>query len=105
MTILLFASPHHVALTSPTFVAHGCVVHGVQKPPTCVALSADEHVAYSGGKDGAVIRYDVETGEEGERFLPRESGAGFVESWCFVATRRPDVPAAAVAAELREAGA
>lgn len=34
----------------------------VQLSPTCVALTADDTVAFTGGKDCCVVRWDVETG-------------------------------------------
>eukprot|EP01104_Vermistella_antarctica_P013138 TRINITY_DN3934_c0_g1_i2.p1 TRINITY_DN3934_c0_g1~~TRINITY_DN3934_c0_g1_i2.p1 ORF type:complete len:601 (+),score=116.18 TRINITY_DN3934_c0_g1_i2:219-1805(+) len=35
---------------------------GHQLPVTCVALSGDDTTAFSGSKDGTVVRWDVETG-------------------------------------------
>eukprot|EP00747_Dinoflagellata_sp_TGD_P218419 gnl/TRDRNA2_/TRDRNA2_90678_c0_seq1.p1 gnl/TRDRNA2_/TRDRNA2_90678_c0~~gnl/TRDRNA2_/TRDRNA2_90678_c0_seq1.p1 ORF type:complete len:444 (-),score=68.58 gnl/TRDRNA2_/TRDRNA2_90678_c0_seq1:78-1409(-) len=35
---------------------------GHKQAPTCVCLSGDERTIYSGGKDCAVLRWDVETG-------------------------------------------
>lgn len=38
-------------------------MRGHKLAPTCVALSPDDATAFSGSKDNAIIRWDVETGK------------------------------------------
>lgn len=37
---------------------------GHRFPATCVCLSSDERTAYTGGKDCAILRWDIETGKK-----------------------------------------
>lgn len=36
----------------------------MQLSPTCVALTSDDTVAFTGGKDSCVVRWDLETGKK-----------------------------------------
>jgi ribosomal RNA-processing protein 9 len=50
------------------------LMKGHRLSPTCVALSADERWAFSGGKDDAVFQYDVEAGKRVAALSPLWSG-------------------------------
>ncbi len=50
------------------------LMKGHRLAPTCVALSADERWAFSGGKDDAVFHYDVEAGKRVAALSPLWNG-------------------------------
>eukprot|EP01006_Ploeotia_vitrea_P045723 TRINITY_DN66966_c11_g2_i1.p1 TRINITY_DN66966_c11_g2~~TRINITY_DN66966_c11_g2_i1.p1 ORF type:complete len:563 (+),score=310.56 TRINITY_DN66966_c11_g2_i1:45-1733(+) len=58
------------------------VTRGHQKTATCVCLSEDDQLAYTGSKDGSIFQWDVETGKRAWAF---GFGPGY---W-----RRADTPA------------
>ncbi|CEM33402.1 unnamed protein product [Vitrella brassicaformis CCMP3155] len=49
---------HELSFGSPRFY------RGHKQTPTCVAVSPDERSAYTGGKDCAIIQWDLETGQK-----------------------------------------